>query len=72
MNDLLKAFDIPTYDPLIAYLHVYGFSKESLKLVFYYLFDRWKRANICGSFSFWVDFPQGEGSVLELLNFNIY
>ena len=32
LNDLLKAFHKLNYDPLIENFHVYGFSKESLKV----------------------------------------
>ena len=38
--DLLKAFDTINLDLLIAKLHVYAFSKESLKLIKGYLTKR--------------------------------
>ena len=40
LMDLSKAFDTINYDLLIAKLHAYGFSRESLKLIKSYLSDR--------------------------------
>ena len=38
--DLSKAFDTVNHDLLVAKLHVYGFSKESLKVIKSYLTNR--------------------------------
>ena len=40
--DLSKAFDTLNRDLLIAKLHAYGFSEESLKLIKSYLTNRWQ------------------------------
>ena len=39
---------------LIAKLHVYGFSEESLKLIKSYLTNRWQRTNLNKGFSKWT------------------
>ena len=74
LMDLSKAFDTINHELLIAKLHAYGFSKESLDLFLDYLSDRWQRTKIYGNISSWAellkDVPQG--SVLGPLLFNIY
>ena len=40
LMDLSKAFNTLNHDLLIAKLHAYGFSEESLKLIKRYLTDR--------------------------------
>ena len=74
LMDLSKAFDTLNHELLIAKLHAYGFSKESLKLVLSYLTNRWQRTKINKSFSSWSELLQGvpQGSVLGPLLFNIY
>ena len=41
LMDLSKAFDTINHELLIAKLHEYGFTKESLIIIFSYLSDRW-------------------------------
>ena len=72
--DLSKAFDTINHDLLVAKLHTYGFSNDSLKLLSSYLKNRWYRTKINHKFSSWKELSQGvsQGSVLGLLLFNIY
>ena len=72
--DLSKALDTINYELLIAKLHAYGFSKESLDLILDYLSDRWQRTKISGNVSSWAEPLQGvpQGSVLGPLLFSIY
>ena len=58
--DLLKAFGIINqHDLLIAKLHVYGFSKESLKLRKSYLTNRWQRTKLNTGFSKYTEILLG-------------
>ena len=70
---LSKAFDTLHNDILIAKLHAYGFSEESLQLITY-LINRWQRTNVSTSFSNWTELLLGlpQGPVLGPLLFNIY
>ena len=74
LMDLSKAFDTLDHDLLVAKLHAYGFSNNTLGLIKSYLSDRWQRVKINNSFSTWsallVGVPQG--SVLGPLLFNLY
>ena len=71
---LSKAFDTLNYDLLIAKLHPYGFSEESLKLTKGSQTNRWQRTVVNISFSSWSELllclPLG--SVLGVLPFDIY
>ena len=72
--DLSKAFNTINLDLFIAKLHVFRFSKESLKLIKSYLTNTWQRTKLNTSFSKWTDIllrvPQG--FVLGLVLFNSY
>ena len=64
--DLSKAFDCIPHELLIAKLHAYGFSKESLKLTYSYLKGRNQRVKINSNYSSWREILNGvpQGSVL--------
>ena len=51
LMDLSKAFDCINYDLLIAKLHAYSFSKQSLKLIKSYLSNRKQRVKVNNSFN---------------------
>ena len=72
--DSFKAYDTINHDLLVAKLHAYGFSNDSLKLLYSYLKSRWYRTKINHKFSSWKELSQGvpQGSVLGPLLFNIY
>ena len=44
--DLSKAFDTLNHDLLLAKLHAYGFDSDSLKVLYIYLSNRYKRTKI--------------------------
>ena len=73
--DLSKGVDMLNRDLLIAKLHAYGFSEESLQLIKSYLTNCWQRTKVNVSFSNHTELLLGvpqQGSVLEPLVFNIY
>ena len=51
--DLSKAFDTINPDLLIAKLHAYEFSKDSLILIKSYLSNHWRRTRVNLNFSSW-------------------
>ena len=57
--DLSKAFDTINHELLIAKLHAYGFSKDTLKLIFSYVSERWQRTKINKTFITWSALLQG-------------
>ena len=72
--DLSKAFDCIPHKILIAKLHAYGFSRDSLKLIYNHLKDRKQQVNINAEYSSWEEILKGvsQGSVLGPLLFNIF
>ena len=68
LMDLSKAFHTINHKLLIAKLHAYGLSKDSLKILLSYLSDRWQRTKINLSFNCWSELLQGvsQGSVWTL------
>ena len=74
LMDLSKAFNTINHDLLIAKLDVYGFSKESLKLIKSYLTNRCQRTKLNAGFSKWTEILLGvlQRAVLGPLLFNIY
>ena len=74
LMELSKAFDTLNHDLLIAKLHAYGFTRESLKLIKSYLTNRWQRTKVNTNFSSWSELLIGvpQGSVFGPLLSNIY
>ena len=72
--DLSKAFDTLNHELLIAKLNAYGFSHDSLRLLYSYLSNRWQRPKINNTYSSWSEILLGvpQGPILGPLLFNIY
>ena len=72
LTDLSKAFDLISYDLLIAKLNAYGFDQVTLKLIHSYLCDRSQSVKVGSSFSKELDILCGvpQGSKLGPLLFN--
>ena len=74
LTDLSKAFDCINHELLIAKLHGYGFSLESLTFIQSYLTNRIQRVKINSSFSEYGNFESGvpQGSISGPFFFNIF
>ena len=74
LMDLSKAFDTLNHELLITKLNAYGFSHDSLRLLYSYLSNRWQRTKINNTYSSWSEILLGipQGSILGPLLFNIY
>ena len=72
--DLSKAFDTIHHELLLAKLQAYGFTRESLLILFSYFSDHWQHVKTDSSFNSWSkltqEFPQE--AVLGPFLFNIY
>ena len=73
LTDLSKVFDCNNHELLIATLHAYGFSLESL-IIQSYLINRIQRVKINSSFSKYSNVESGvpQGSISGSLFFNIF
>ena len=74
LTDLSKAFDSISHELLAAKLYAYGFSKNSVKLIYDYLSGRTHRTKVNNSFGKWLKIMFGlpQGSILGVILFNIY
>ena len=72
--DLSKAFDTINHELLIAKLYAYGIGKDSLKILWSYIKNRFQRTKINSTFSSWSELAKGvpQRSVLGPILFNIY
>ena len=73
LTDLSKAFDCINHELLIAKLHAYGFSLESLTFIQSYLSNRIQKVKINSSFSEYSNVESAmPGSIFGPLFFNIF
>ena len=74
LTDLSKAFNCSNHERLIAKLHAYGFSLESLTFIQSYLTNRIQRVKINSFFSEYSNSESGvpQGSISGPLFFNIF
>ena len=71
--DLSIAFEAFNHHLFLAKLHVHGFDRDLLKVLYSYLSNRYQRTEINKSFSSWskIVFGVQQGSAVDLLLFNI-
>ena len=72
LTDLSKGFDCINHELLIAKLHAYGFSLESLTFIQSYLTSRIQRVKINFSFREYSNVKSAQGSISGPLFFNIF
>ena len=74
LTDLSEAFDLISYDLLIAKLNANGFDQVTLELIHSYLCDRSQSVKVGYSFSKELDILCGvpQGSILGPLLFNSF
>ena len=72
--DLSKAFDCIHHNLLIAKLHAYGFSENSLTFFYSYLRQRKQNVKISNTYSLFKELLSGvpQGSILGPILFNIF
>ena len=71
MMDLSKAFDCIPHELLIAKLHAYCSSRESLKFIYSYLKGRSQQIKINAEFSSWKEILKGCSTGLHAVPFVI-
>ena len=71
---LSKAFGCLPHDLIITKLYAYRFDKASLRLTHSYFTNRYQRAKINNSYSFWslIKHVMPQGSTLRPIIFNIF
>ena len=74
ISGFIKACDCLPHGLLVATMEAYGFSIDSLKLIYNYLVGRRQRVKISTSFSAWQEIKSGapQGSVLPTFLFNLF